>query len=38
MDLTTWLAPHIATGILSEVSVAFYLALLFGPVHDFAMG
>jgi len=30
-DLAGWLAPHIATGTLAPLPVAFYLALLFGP-------
>src|SRR6185312_11597280 len=32
-ELTAWLGPHIAAGLLSQLSVALYLALLFGPVH-----
>jgi len=35
-DLATWLAPHIATGTLAPLPVAFYLALLFGPCDRFA--
>jgi len=30
-DLAGWLSPHIATGTLAPLPVAFYLALLFGP-------
>jgi AcrR family transcriptional regulator len=35
-DLAVWLAPHIATGTLAPLPVAFYLALLFGPCDRFA--
>ena len=37
-EMSRWLEPHIAAGRLSQLPVAFYLALLFGPVHDFAEG